>query len=130
MTQDLFYLALTAMLTGALWIPYVVGQVITNGFLRPVNYKDPAAREVPLWAQRANRAHMNAVEVFSAFAALVVVAHLTQAANEMTAFWAAYFFWVRLAHAVVYILGIPFVRTLIFVLGFVAIAGLFWEIVF
>ncbi len=38
MTPDLTYLALTAMLTGALWIPYVVSQVMTNGFLTRENY--------------------------------------------------------------------------------------------
>jgi uncharacterized MAPEG superfamily protein len=37
------------------------------------------------------------------------------------------FFWLRLAHAVVYLLATPYVRTLIFTLGFVAVAGIFWE---
>ncbi len=45
------------------------------------------------------------------------------------AFWAMCFFWLRLAHAVVYLLAIPYVRTLIFTLGFVAIAGLFWVVI-
>jgi len=39
------------------------------------------------------------------------------------------FFWLRLAHAVVYLLAIPYVRTLIFTLGFVAVAGLFFEVI-
>jgi hypothetical protein len=30
MSTDLKYLALTAMLTASLWIPYVVSQVVTN----------------------------------------------------------------------------------------------------
>ena len=50
-------------------------------------------------------------------------------ADAMTAFWAICFFWLRLAHAVVYLLAIPYVRTLIFTLGFVAVAGIFWEVV-
>ena len=33
MTTDLWYLALTAILTAALWIPYIACQVMTNGFL-------------------------------------------------------------------------------------------------
>ena len=37
MSTDLKYLAFTAMLTAALWIPYVVSQVMTNGFLQPQN---------------------------------------------------------------------------------------------
>ena len=47
----------------------------------------------------------------------------------MTALWAACFFRLRLAHALVYLLAIPYVRTLIFTLGFVAIVGIFWELI-
>src|SRR5262245_64212625 len=127
MSTDLKYLAWTAMLTAALWIPYVVSQVITNGFLTPPNYVDPTPRPVPLWGKRADRTYLNAVEVFAPFAALVIVAQLTGKANAMTAFWAACFFWLRVAHALVYLHAIPYIRTVIFTLGFVAVAGLFWE---
>jgi uncharacterized MAPEG superfamily protein len=129
MTTDLMYLSLTAMLTAALWIPYIIAQVATNGFLKPENYIDPAPRPVPLWGRRADRTYLNAVEVFAPFAALVIVAHVTGKANAMTAFWAAAFFWLRVIHAVVYLLGIAYVRTLVFTLGFIAVAGLFWEVI-
>jgi uncharacterized MAPEG superfamily protein len=129
MTTDLFYLALTAMLTAALWIPYIASQVMTNGPLSGENYADPAPRPVPLWGQRANRAHINAVESFAPFAALVIVAQLAGKANGMTAFWAASFFWLRLAHAVVYWTAIPYLRTVLFTLGFVCVVGLFWQVI-
>lgn len=129
MTTDLKYLALTALLTGALWIPYVVCQVVTNGFLQATNYVDPTPRPVPLWGRRADRAHLNAVEAFAPFAALVLIVHVSGQGNAMTAFWAMFFFWVRLAHAVTYLLAVPYIRTLLFVLGFVAVTGLFWEVV-
>jgi len=47
----------------------------------------------------------------------------------MTAFWSASFFWIRLAHAIVYWAGIPYLRTVLFTLAFIAEAGIFWEIV-
>jgi len=128
MSTDLRYLAFTAILTASLWIPYVVAQVMTNGPLQPRNYVDPTPRPLPLWGKRADRVYVNAVETFAPFAALVIVAHLTGKANAMTAFWAACFFWLRLVHAVVYLFAIPYVRTLVFTLGFVAVAGLFWEV--
>jgi len=128
MSTDLKYLALTAVLTASLWIPYVIAQVTTNGPLTPPNYSDPTPRALPLWGRRADRTFVNAVESFAPFAALVIVAHLTGKA-EATAFWAICFFWLRLAHATVYLLGIPYVRTLIFTLGYVAVIGIFWEIV-
>ena len=128
MTVDLWYLAYTAMLTAALWIPYIACQVMTNGLLSPANYVDPAPRPVPLWGMRAHRAYLNAVETFAPFAALVIVAHLAGKA-EATAFWAVSYFWLRLAHAVVYLLGIPYVRTVIFTLGYVVVIGIFWEVI-
>jgi uncharacterized MAPEG superfamily protein len=129
MTSDLRYLALTAILTAALWIPYVIAQVTTNGSLKPANYVDPTPRPLPPWGKRADRAYLNAVESFAPFAALVIVAHLAGKADPMTAFWAMCFFWLRLAHAVVYLFGIAYVRTIVFTLGFVAVAGIFWEVI-
>jgi uncharacterized MAPEG superfamily protein len=129
MTVELSYLAYTAILAAALWIPYIACQVMTNGFLKAENYIDPKARPVPLWGARAHRAYQNAAESFAPFAALVILVHLTGKADAMTAIWAATFFWMRLTHAVVYLLGIPFVRTLVFTVSFVAECGLFWELI-
>jgi uncharacterized MAPEG superfamily protein len=78
---------------------------------------------------RANRAFINAVESFAPFAALVIVANLAGKANATTAFLATSFFWLRLAHVVVYLLGIPYLRTVIFTLGYVAVIGIFWEVI-
>jgi uncharacterized MAPEG superfamily protein len=129
MSTDLKYLAFTAILTASLWIPYVVSQVMTNGGLKPQNYIDPAQRPLPLWGKRADRTYINAVENFAPFAALVIAVHLAGKANTMTAFWATAFFWLRLAHAAVYLLGIPYVRTILFTLGYVAVVGLFVELI-
>ncbi len=129
MSPELKYLAFTALLTASLWIPYIVAQVVTNGPLQPMNYVDPAQRPVPLWGQRANRAHINAVETFAPFAALVILVQLAGKNDSMTAFWAMSYFWLRLAHAVVFLAAIPYIRTLIFVLGYVCVVGLFVELV-
>jgi uncharacterized MAPEG superfamily protein len=129
MSTDLKYLAFTAILTASLWIPYIACQVMTNGGLTPKNYNDPAPRPVPLWGMRANRAHQNAVESFAPFAALVLAIHVAGKADAMTAFWAMAFFWLRLAHAIVYIAGTAYLRTLIFTLSYIAVLGLFWELI-
>jgi uncharacterized MAPEG superfamily protein len=120
MSTDLKYLAFTAILTASLWIPYIVCQVMTNGGLTPKNYLDPAPRPVPLWGLRANRAHQNAV---------VLAIHVAGKANSMTAYWAMAFFWLRLAHALVYLLGTAYLRTLLFTLSYIAVLGLFWELI-
>lgn len=126
MTTDLTYLAYTAILTASFWIPYVVSQVMTNG--SDANYLEREPRPVPAWGERANRVYGNAVEVFAPFAALIVVAHLSGKANAKH-FGRCASFWMRMTHAVVYWLGMPYVRTVVFTLGFVAIAGIFRELV-
>ena len=129
MSTELKYLAFTALLTGSLWIPYVIAQVKTNGFLAPENYIDPKPRPLPFWGQRADRAYLNAVETFAPFAALVLLVQVAGKADAMTAFWTISYFWLRVAHAIVYLAGWPFIRTLIFVLGWICVVGLFVELV-
>jgi uncharacterized MAPEG superfamily protein len=128
MSTDLKYLAFTALLTAALWIPYVIAQVMTNGTLKPENYVDPAQRPLPLWGKRADRVYLNAVETFAPFATLVILIQLAGKADAMTAFWTMSFFWLRVVHAIVYWTAIPYIRTIVFTLGFVAVIGLFVEL--
>jgi uncharacterized MAPEG superfamily protein len=40
-----------------------------------------------------------------------------------------WFFWMRFAHAAVYLIAIPYIRTLVFTLGYVAVVGIFWELI-
>ncbi len=128
MTTELYYLSLVALLTAVLWIPYIACQVMTNGNPTPQSYVDPTPLPVPNWGKRANRAYMNSVETFGPFAALVLVVHLTNSASGMTAFWCMAYFWLRVIHAIVFWLGIAYVRTIVFTLAFICILGLFWEI--
>lgn len=57
------------------------------------------------------------LENFPHFAALVIVAHLIGASNDTTGLGASIFFCARLAHATVYIAGVPFLRTVAFFAG-------------
>ncbi len=119
MTIDLLMLTWTAILCGVLFLPYVLCRIKVWGLVATVGYpKDPPA--LPNWAQRANRAHLNLVENIGPFAALVLVAHISGAADAATALGATLFFWARLIQAVVHIFGIPWVRTLAF---FVSLIG-------
>ena len=129
MSADLFYLTLTAGLAVVLWIPYIVGLVTSRGMLKAEDYKTLPKGGVPDWVERANRVHINLVESLPSFAALVLVAHVTNTANGTTALAAAVFFWARVAHAVVFYLGVPYLRTLVFTAGFVAQLVIFWQII-
>lgn len=76
-------------------------------------------------AGRARRAHLNMLENLALFSALVLIAAVAGKANAMTALGALVFFWARVAYAVVYLAGIPWLRTLVWfvsVIGMVMIA--------
>ena len=66
--------------------------------------------------------------LFAPFAVLVILIQMTGKANGTTALLAASFFWLRLAHAVVYWAAIPYIRTIVFTLGYVVVIGLFVEL--
>lgn len=72
-------------------------------------------------AGRAKRAHLNMVENLVLFAALVLIAVAGNKANAMTATGAMIFFWARLAYAVIYLVGLPWLRT---VSWFVSVVGM------
>ncbi len=127
MTTELTYLVLTALLTGTLWIPVVIGYAKSRGPLKPIDYKTAPTSPLPDWVNRANRAHMNAVESFAPFAAVVLVGRAAGVSTAVTVWAATLFFWARLVHAVVHILGASMlmVRTLVFTVAwgaFVAFA--------
>src|SRR5919108_1701017 len=62
------------------------------------------------WAGRAARAHHNMLENLVLFAALVLAAVVAGRTNATTLLGAQIFFWARLAYAVVYVAGIPWLR--------------------
>jgi uncharacterized MAPEG superfamily protein len=76
------------------------------------------------WAGRAYRAHHNMLENLVLFAALVLVCVVSNKTNAATLLGAQLFFWARLAYAVIYVAGIPYLRTaawLVSVIGLVLI---------
>ena len=120
MSRELLWLTLTVILTGLLWIPYVLDRIMTRGLMGAM--ANPSRNDTPqsAWAQRLYFAHTNAVENLVIFAPLVLILNAMQHSTESTAIACAVYFWARLAHVIVYALGIPVFRTLVFAVGFVA----------
>ena len=80
------------------------------------------------WAGRAQRAHMNLLESLAVFAIVVLVAHAAGRLNETTSLGAHLFFWGRIAYALVYIAGIPWVRTLTWAVSIAGIVLIFTQL--
>ena len=105
MKIELAYLLLTAILTGVLWIPVVIGYVVARGVLTPSTYKVAPTSPLPAWVNRANRAHQNAVENIAPFAAVVLIADAIGMSSPITEGCAAVYFFARVTHAVIHISG-------------------------
>jgi uncharacterized MAPEG superfamily protein len=73
------------------------------------------------WAGRADRAYRNMLEYLLPFAVLILAIEVTDKDNEMTGLGAQLFFWARCVYAIVYIAGVPWLRTIVWA---VSIAGL------
>lgn len=120
MSRELMWLTLTVILTGVMWFPYVLDRVMVRGLVGAM--ANPSRHDKPqsAWAQRLYFAHTNAVENLVIFAPLVLILDAQGHSTESTAIACAVYFWARLAHAIIYALGIPVLRTLAFSIGFLA----------
>jgi len=128
MTTDITMLIASAVLTVALALPYSTGFMLTRGlYVMAGNREDfPPGTG---WIGRAHRAHLNMVENMVPFAALVLAAAVSGKADAWTALGAQVFFYARIVHAVVYIIGVPWLRTLAWVGGVAGMAMVLYGIV-
>ncbi|MGB5133490.1 MAG: MAPEG family protein [Steroidobacteraceae bacterium] len=127
MTLELKYLLYVTVLTALLWVPYILNRIAVRGVADTVGYPENP-KPVAKWASRLQAAHANAVENLVVFATLVLIAHVTGVSNEATVLASCVYFWARLAHAVVYALGMPWLRTLTFTAAFLCQAALAWQL--
>src|SRR3954454_19795416 len=124
MTRELFWLTLTVIFTGLLWVPYIVNRTQVRGLsgamANPSRNHKPHAE----WATRLMFAHDNAVENLIIFAPLVLILNAIDYSTSWTVYACVVYFWSRVAHTIVYTIGLPVFRTLAFTVGFLAQAVL------
>lgn len=124
MTRELFWLTLTVILTGVMWIPYLINRCQVRGFMGAMANPTRTDKPQSEWANRMMFAHDNAVENLVIFAPLVLILNAIDYSSRWTVLACAVYFWARLAHALVYTFGIPVLRTLTWTVGFFAQAVL------
>ncbi len=120
MPAELLYTTLTAAFVALIWIPIIINRLRELGVWTAVRSPRPDGRASAEWAYRLDNAHRNAIENLVVFAPLALMIHQLGVATPLTAAAAAVFFYTRVAHAVIYALGIPVLRTLCFAAGFFA----------
>ena len=124
MTKELMWLTLTVILTGLLWVPYILDRIKVRGLKATLGNPTRTDKPQSPWAQRLYFAHTNAVDNLVIFAPLVLILDAQGYSTPGTVTACAVYFWARLAHAIVYTMGVPVLRTLAFTGGFLAQAAL------
>jgi len=129
MTQELYWLTLTALVTLFMGFPYVLERIFRVGAIIAANYTgagtagfDQSTETPSEWAARAFRAHRNAVESLAIIAILVLTAHVAQVKDPNVLLGVQIYFFARLAHYFVYVFKVPLIRPIVF---FVAWGGMF-----
>jgi len=119
-TTELYWLTLTALMTALFWVPYVLNRMVMTGLGGALAGGGPDHSGHSVWAQRAIKAHTNAVENLAIFAPIVLTAHVLGISNGATKTAVVVYFFARLLHYLVYSAGIPAARTLTFTAGWLA----------
>ena len=73
MTKELLWLTLTIILTGVMWVPYMIDRAMVRGFWACMDNPSRSDKPQSPWAQRLYFAHTNAVENLIIFAPLVLI---------------------------------------------------------
>jgi len=124
LTPELFWLTCTVILTGILWVPYIINRCQIRGLSGAMDNPTRDAKPHAPWATRLMFAHDNAVENLVIFAPLVLILNEIDYSTTWTVYASAVYFWARVAHLIVYTLGLPVFRTIAFTVGFLAQAVL------
>lgn len=128
MTPELTYLVWSVALTVVLVVIAVGGATLQVGLPVLVDNRE----DMPTltgWVGRAERAHYNMLESLVLFAILVMAAHFAGIRNGMTLLGAQLFFWGRVAHAILYIAGIPWARTAAWTVSIIGLLLIFLQLV-
>lgn len=123
MTKTLTLVAYMALLT---WIMLLVASLVRarawrlDGMLVAFGNRDNLPASTPL-AGRAERTARNTLENFVLFAALALTAHVAGAVNSRVELGAQLFFWARVLYIPIYLAGITYVRTAVWLVSIVGL---------
>ena len=128
MKPEMSLLVWSVLLAFAQMLVAVTGQMLQVGLPALAGNREglPPATG---WAGRAHRAHRNMLENLVLFAALVLAAMAAGKTNDMTLLGAHLFFWSRFAYAVIYVIGIPYLRTAVWAVSAVGLVLIFLQLV-
>src|SRR5215210_9195845 len=86
---------------------------LQRGYRWTASPRDEKAEPLRGVAGRLDRALRNFLETFPLFAAVVLIAHLTDTHDALTEWGAQLYFWGRVAYVLLYAAGVPLIRSLV-----------------
>jgi uncharacterized MAPEG superfamily protein len=128
MTTELSLLLWSAALALVLGLVAVLGALGQVGLPKLAGNRE-GFPEITGWGGRAARAHRNMIENLVLFAILALTGKALGISNAATVLGAQLFFWGRVAHAIVYIAGVPWVRTAAWAVSVIGLIMMFVQIV-
>jgi uncharacterized MAPEG superfamily protein len=111
MTLELTLLLWSVILTFVLILIPAGEAIIRNGVIAQGGSRDNLP-EPSVFHKRATRLSTNMLENMVLFVPLVLIANATSISNDLTILGAQLFFYARVAHAVIYLAGLPMIRPL------------------
>lgn len=87
-------------------------------------------RQVTGLAGRAERAFANLMETFPLFAAVALALEVSGKADGWTALGAGLYFWARVAYLPLYLAGIAYWRSVVWIAATLGIVIMLWQLVF
>ncbi|NDG37954.1 MAG: MAPEG family protein [Betaproteobacteria bacterium] len=130
MTADLWIWLSLALLTELLPVPPLVARGSVPGGMRWIfNNRDSLLAGVASWGGRAIRARANLADNTAMYTAAIGITHVTGATNGATLVAGIVPLTARMLHAMVYIVGIPYLRTAVFAVGQFAMFVYVWQII-
>ena len=121
MTHDLAMLAWVLVLG----LVQLVGAAVAKRMREPSGWAS-GARDAPQPAYegvagRLDRAHRNLMETLPLFVGAVLVSHVAGREGSLTAWGTSLYVWGRLVYVPLYAAGIPYVRTVVWLVAFVGL---------
>ncbi|NBB63995.1 hypothetical protein GVN18_32540 [Pseudomonas sp. ODNR1LW] len=125
MTTELTYLALTLVLA--------LVQVFLPAFGRTAQFGlswNAGARDTPTGPARPvvgrlERAQANLYETLPLFIGAVLIAHVSGQNSALTLWGAALYFWARVVYVPLYAFGVPYIRSLVWLVSLAGLAMIF-----
>ena len=128
MKPEIMYLAWSVLLAIVHMLITVVALVQHSGMAVALGNRANLP-ELPGWGGRAGRANDNMAQNLVLFAAAVLAVVVTGTTNATTLLGAQLFFWGRVAYAVCYLGGIPWLRTASWLVSIAGVVMIVWQLV-